>query len=236
MSDNRNLLNGYFDAYLGQQLGQHFDQERYRREREIDGRLHGMRFVLPTPITYETISSPNAYVTMQSVSYDEYVDYLRVQGSDIAQREIAYLRERTGREIERDSQRRRLEELRADLMQSIVHFDCEKVTKADLCAEKLLLSYLTDEQKQLYEKERFFIVHARQYRYRIWRSKLINIEQIGRDGYVMHRLCAGPEGDLPVGDVMLAQKLMLESDETAFLQTARRHGSWGATMPALPAI
>jgi hypothetical protein len=34
--------------------------------------------------------------------------------------------------------------------------------------------------------------------------------------------CFGPEGELPIGDVMLAQKIALENDEQATLALANR--------------
>ena len=47
-------------------------------------------------------------------------------------------------------------------------------------------------------------------------------EVLSRAGTVEYRLCAGPSG-VPIPAVMLAEKLMLEAQEAAFLQIAIKH-------------
>jgi hypothetical protein len=50
-------------------------------------------------------------------------------------------------------------------------------------------------------------------RYRIRRGTVMNIEELTGDGYVARRWCFAPEGSLAIGDVMLAQKIALETFE-----------------------
>jgi hypothetical protein len=57
-------------------------------------------------------------------------------------------------------------------------------------------------------------------RYRIRRGDQSNIDQLDEDGRRVAVWCFGPEGRLPVGDIMLAQKIALESDEPAALDVA----------------
>jgi hypothetical protein len=55
--------------------------------------------------------------------------------------------------------------------------------------------------------------------YRITYGKRANIQVLAPSG-IVRRLCAGPL-DVPAPAVMLAQKLMLENQETEFLRIAR---------------
>jgi hypothetical protein len=50
----------------------------------------------------------------------------------------------------------------------------------------------------------------------------MNIEELANDGGKVAFWCFGPAWYLPLGDVMLAQKLALETDEQAALAVANR--------------
>jgi hypothetical protein len=50
----------------------------------------------------------------------------------------------------------------------------------------------------------------------------MNIEELGEDGTPIGVRCFGPIGNLPLGDVMLTQKLALEINELAALAVANR--------------
>ena len=73
-------------------------------------------------------------------------------------------------------------------------------------------------------------------RYRIRFGNLMNVEGLNTRGKRMRLLCFVPEGRLPVGDTMLAQKIALELFETEAVQTANarqdRH-DFGAAAPRL---
>ena len=60
-------------------------------------------------------------------------------------------------------------------------------------------------------------------RYRIRHNRIANIDQLDERGAQVAIWCFGPEGNLPRGDVMLAQKIALENDEDAALAIAIRH-------------
>lgn len=93
-------------------------------------------------------------------------------------------------------------------------------------ARNLLRRCLTPAQRLEFQRRRCFTVRgASGRRYRIGHGASINIEVLTASGRVAHRLCAGPNG-LPVPAVMLAQKLMLEADEAAFLRIAIRHPAY----------
>jgi hypothetical protein len=57
-------------------------------------------------------------------------------------------------------------------------------------------------------------------RYRIRRAGQMNIDELSKQGSRVAVWCFGPLGYLPVGDVMLAQKIALETNENAALQVA----------------
>jgi hypothetical protein len=85
---------------------------------------------------------------------------------------------------------------------------------------RLLVQCLTPEQRAEFERLDAFTVRGRSgRRYRITYGSIANIEVLGTSGMGGRRLCAGPTG-VPVPAVMLAQKLMLETQESEFLRIA----------------
>ena len=59
-------------------------------------------------------------------------------------------------------------------------------------------------------------------RYRIYRGTAQNVFEIADDGWLIVGLCFIPSGELVAGDVMLAQKIALETDESNALAVANR--------------
>lgn len=88
-------------------------------------------------------------------------------------------------------------------------------------ARQLLLSMLDVRQREQLEREQFFEVitnHSRR-RYRIRQGTHGNVRLVDETGREVTSYCAQPLG-VPDEDAMLAQKLMLETDEEAFLKVA----------------
>ncbi len=89
---------------------------------------------------------------------------------------------------------------------------------------RLLRDWLSVEQLEQFNSLCFFDVvgsdTAR--RYRIHYATAANIEQLDETGKPQLKLCFVPEGSLVAGDVMLAQKIALETDELAALAVAHR--------------
>jgi hypothetical protein len=87
----------------------------------------------------------------------------------------------------------------------------------------LLKQWLSPEQLAQYEKGRFFDVtgSVSGKRYRIREGRQQNVYRL-EDDREMHGLCfvPDPEKTRAVGDVMLAQKIALETDEAAALKVA----------------
>lgn len=88
--------------------------------------------------------------------------------------------------------------------------------RANECAKRLLLSCLSPDQKREFEEnKRFTVVAQSGQAYTVTTAASFNVKT---DEWAF---CAGPQG-VPVYDQMLAQKLMLETDEVRFIDAANR--------------
>jgi hypothetical protein len=88
----------------------------------------------------------------------------------------------------------------------------------------LLKQWLSPAQLRSYEQYRYFEVIGsnRGTIYRIHDGQQANVEQLDNLGQVVCAWCFVPEGNLVAGDVMLAQKIALETDERAAIAVAVR--------------
>lgn len=88
----------------------------------------------------------------------------------------------------------------------------------------LLKDWLTPQQRADYECFNWFEVKggATGKRYRIKHGRQQNIEELDERGCPVAGLCFLPEGQLVAGDVMLAQKIALETNERGALAVANR--------------
>jgi hypothetical protein len=102
---------------------------------------------------------------------------------------------------------------------------CRFERTADGRAVRLLRQWLRPEQlAQLTRHGHFDVVGSRGgTRYRIYDcGRIANVRVLDDDGEVVAGLCFHPIGELPSADVMLAQKIALETDEHAALAVANR--------------
>jgi hypothetical protein len=81
----------------------------------------------------------------------------------------------------------------------------------------LLKSCLTPQQIEEYEQKSCFHLHVGGKVYRIEKGSHGNVKLVDKDGRVKRSFCVQPRG-VPEGDAMLAQKLLLESDERRFYE------------------
>ena len=88
----------------------------------------------------------------------------------------------------------------------------------------LLKEWLSPKQRACYERFRYFDVVGSDTgtRYRIHHGTQTNIEELGITGHQVCKWCFVPDGDLVAGDVMLAQKIALETNERGALSVAHR--------------
>ena len=88
----------------------------------------------------------------------------------------------------------------------------------------LLRGWLSPKQRTCYERFRYFDVIGSdtQTRYRIHHGTQTNIEELSSTGQHVCKWCFVPDGDLVAGDVMLAQKVALETNERGALAVAHR--------------
>jgi len=89
----------------------------------------------------------------------------------------------------------------------------------------LLRSWLSAEQRRQLDDKSYFEVIGGDTgtKYRIHRGHVVNVIALDAAGREGRRLCFGPEGKLATGDVMLAQKIALETMERAALVAANVH-------------
>ena len=100
---------------------------------------------------------------------------------------------------------------------------------------QLLKRNLSPIQLKQYERHRYFDVigGTSGQRYRIRHGCLRNVDLVDKDGKPNRTLCFLPEGDVAIGDVMLAQKLALELFESEALMVANRTPVWDSISKAV---
>lgn len=87
-------------------------------------------------------------------------------------------------------------------------------------AERLLVENISPKQREQLRLHGYFDVEIGGNTYRIKRGRQGNVFSLDGRGGLIERLCIHPEAYVPDADTMLAQKLLLETDEAAFLRTA----------------
>lgn len=94
----------------------------------------------------------------------------------------------------------------------------------------LLRSWLSPEQAELWDSRGHFYVLGSDTgkRYRIRYGTAMNIDELDSGGRVVTQWCFGPRGNLVVGDVVLAQKIALETMELKALTNANRNRTFSA--------
>ena len=89
--------------------------------------------------------------------------------------------------------------------------------QARLRAEALLWAWLSPAQRKQYRTRRWFeVTTSSDRRYRILRGAVVRLDPRGSAD------CIEAASSVPVADEMLANKLLLETDERRFLATAHR--------------
>jgi hypothetical protein len=89
---------------------------------------------------------------------------------------------------------------------------------------RLLQKWLSPSQREQFGRRGYFEVAGGDSgkRYRIHAGGSVNVCEIDERGCLQEGLCFMPIGALPIGDVMLAQKIALETREREVLAVARR--------------
>jgi hypothetical protein len=92
----------------------------------------------------------------------------------------------------------------------------------------LLRSWLTPEQVAQWDLRQDFDVVGCDTgtRYRITCGSSMNIHQLDSAGRTVAQWCFAPEGKLVIGDVLLAQKIALETMERRVLELANTQACW----------
>jgi len=100
----------------------------------------------------------------------------------------------------------------------------KEAEEADARAEELLKQHLDEPQAAEYNKDKTFTVISKdgQRKYKIQKGWSHNVVRIDDNGRPVQSFCAHPSWSVPEHDNMLAQKLMLETAEEAFLAIANK--------------
>jgi len=100
-------------------------------------------------------------------------------------------------------------------------------SKSEAKAKALLKEWLSPEQLVQYERNRWFEVVGSKTgkRYRIQERQQQNVYELDAEGRPIRGWCFMPKGPLATGDVMLAQKIALETDEKGAMKVALRFWS-----------
>lgn len=90
-------------------------------------------------------------------------------------------------------------------------------------AKQLLTAHLTEDQVRSLNEQSAIVVRAESGRqYRLRKGWAGNVDGLADDGKVECRYCIHPNAHVPEYDNLLAQKLMLETNEAEFLRIANR--------------
>lgn len=104
------------------------------------------------------------------------------------------------------------------------------LTSPEACEKSLALlkNWLTPKQARKFDRTGSFDVIGQWTgrRYRIYDKIPYNVAELGRLGNIRRRLCFVPRGVFAIGDVMLAQKIALETDEERALLVANVKALW----------
>jgi hypothetical protein len=101
-------------------------------------------------------------------------------------------------------------------------------------ADELLFSVLNEVQRQSLAKNAWFLVKGKSGKgYRLRKGRAGNVDEIDpKTGVVLRTLCAHPSMDVPDGDTVAAQKLMLETDDEEFFRIANKRSGLGGAVPS----
>lgn len=93
-------------------------------------------------------------------------------------------------------------------------------------AQDLLRSWLTPDQAKQYDANKYFEVVGSdtKKRYRVYQGRQQNVWEVDEKGDKVCGWCFLPEGNLVEGDVMLGQKIALETNEREALKKANKFG------------
>lgn len=98
----------------------------------------------------------------------------------------------------------------------------KKAAEANERAEKLLQEVLSPAQRAELQRKNYFHVRANGRRFRITRGWAGNVLEVDARSRLRYRFCAHPNQHVPAPDVMLAQKLVLESEPERFFSVANK--------------
>lgn len=220
------------------------------RESEVRGVFNGVTFREVAEITTAQMPPPNPPDTLTVETCRRAVEMMRQveqQRRQAPRPERCHCpacrhqrREMSDRYVDqlREQDRRAREQFRAELHDIAAQRLVERVPlgwvqpspaqPSPAAIEKslaLLKSWLSPDQLTQYESGAFEVKGSAGGRYRIRADSTYNVDELDRGGQPTGvRYCFQPEGAPALGDIMLAQKIALETDEEGALKVANQSG------------
>lgn len=113
---------------------------------------------------------------------------------------------------------------REQYRQELIEAEAERAAAQER-AQRLLRESLSPKQLEEYSMHGHFFIDVlsksgQRRRYKINKGRARNVQEVDQSGRVIKHFCAHPSMMCPDEDTMLAQKLMLEAEEEAFLRIA----------------
>lgn len=184
------------------------------------------QFGLSRPLGLAQLFQPSrpAIISHQDELRREQAAYRRAVAEHDQQEQARLLREIERLELSAAEQQRAVEAQRAR------HQEEQRQRRvAKERARELLLEHLTPSQRETFDANGWFIVEGgkskTKYRIRAREDMVANVD-VMKGEQTSHRLCAHVRvGTVPLGDQLLAQKVMIELAEDDFLRTANRHAA-----------
>jgi len=153
----------------------------------------------------------------------------RIRRERAVQNEAQYQQQRMARAAREAEERRQWEarapERAAALARQVAEQQAQQEARKTALKRSydLLFRHLTDEQKNMLESENRFLIEVKSGKiYEIRRGMHQNIYRLDDQGRPVEQLCCLPQGQVPEGDVMLAQMLHLMVNEEGFRKVANR--------------
>jgi hypothetical protein len=102
---------------------------------------------------------------------------------------------------------------------------------------RLLRDWLSTSQRDQFDSDAYFDVIGCDTgkTYRIYYGRALNVHELDEAGRPKMGWCFLPQGNLVAGDVMLAQKIALETSEVSALMVAQRFPAYERTFRRTPA-
>lgn len=218
---NNNATNAYTRLVSQSQLAQ-IQQAQLAQANQPAYERYQFALYRPTGLGHNSLAAPGLITHQEQARRDE--ELYRQALAESNEQEAA----RILRLIEQREQTVAAQRAAIEARQQRQQEEQQQQLAARERANQLLLEHLTSDQRDTFTRNGWFMVEGgkSKTRYRIRAGTLVgNIDVLDPKDKMTHRLCGHVSHNrgVPIGDHLLAQKMMLQYDEDAFLRIANRH-------------